>query len=210
MAKIFNTSMIPPGGWNYRERATGHWFTADSKAFLIRDVIAHRVYKGLPVDSVEHDVEEQICLKLDERWCKACDEGERYEPVVDRTKGLTTEMAYAANKAIISFIKGAVLALLTGKSPFIAPDVAEERADICRGCPFNKPLNGCSCQEAYKIIEKLIPEKRHQPGAHICAACGCSLQAKVNMPDDVIRDSISPGMAFPPWCWQRPLQGIEK
>lgn len=202
--------MIPPGGWTYRERATGHWFVADSRAILIKDVVAHREYKGLPTDTAEHDIEEQICLRLDDRWCRACDEGERYEPVIDRTKGLTTEMAFAANRAIISFIKGAIVALFTGKSAFVDPEVRKARADICRGCPFNKPLNGCSCQEAYKVIEKLIPEKKQEPGVHICASCGCSLQAKINMPDAVIRESMAPGMTFPPWCWQRPLQGISE
>lgn len=201
--------MTPPTGWSYRERATGQWFFHTTRNELIQKVREHREYKGLPLDTIVADIEDQICLRLDERWCRACD-GETYTPIKDRTTGLTTEMANAANRAIISFIKGAVVSFLKGESPFVAPEVAKARAATCFGCPFNKPLNGCSCQEAYKVIEALIPAKRHQPGSHICAACGCSLQAKINMPDDVIRASITPQMTFPPWCWQRPLQGNQK
>lgn len=210
MAKLYNKGMVPPTGYSYRERATGVWFTCDSEADLRAKVKAHREYKGIQTDTIDKDIEEQMCLRLDDRWCKACDGGEVYEPVIDRTKGMTTEMAFSANRAIISFIKGAIVALFTGKSAWVDPYKSSERANICRGCPFNKPLNGCSCQDAYKAIEAMIPEKRKQPGCHICAACGCSLQAKLNMPDSVVAESIAPGTTFPPWCWQRPLQGIEK
>lgn len=210
MAKIRNNSMIPQGGWTYRDRDTGHWFKCTAKSDLITEVTRHRQYKKLPLDRIAHDIDEQICLKLPVQDCTACDPGEVHQPVQDRTKGITTEMAFAANKAVISFVKGAVLSLLTGASPFVEPSVAAARAAVCRTCPFNQPLTGCSCQAAYRAIEAMVPAKRHHAGAHICSACGCSLQAKVNLPDSVISESLTPDTVFPHWCWQRPLQRIRK
>lgn len=194
MAELLNTRDFPPGGWTYRERATGVDFSGSNLEDLVAQVSVHRKYKGLPVETTRQDIEDQICLRLGEGPCRAR-EGETYEPVSDRRSSLTVGMVTSLNKALFSFLKGG--------AKFVAPEVTAGRLATCKTCPFNIPASSCSCHAAYRVIEAVLPT--HTPGVSVCSACGCSLQAKMVLPDEVISESIAPGTAFPPWCWQRNL-----
>lgn len=196
MAELNNLRDVPPLGYRYMERATGHRFEATSYVELISLVVLHRQYKGLPTETVDHDVQDQMCLSLDLRYCHPLP-GETYQPVKDLSHGLHTEMALSANATITSFVKGGFR--------FCEPEEAERRAAICRSCPFNKPSSGCTCHAVYRLIEATIPKARMHPGISVCMACGCSLQAKVNLPAETVTASQPHGVVFPEWCWQRPL-----
>lgn len=201
MAKLENKRDIPPGGWVYVERETGQRFSETSWDDLFTKVKAHREYKGLPVDTLQAIIEEQICLSVGPEYCRPLP-GENYKPVQDLAQKLTTDMAVAANKSLVEFVKGGF--------QFNDLSEAQQRAEVCRTCPFNKQASGCSCHIIYRTLELLTPTARKQPGISVCMACGCSLQVKVNMPAEVIAASLAPGTAFPPWCWQngmRPLDG---
>ena len=198
MARIKNFNLIPPGGWRFVERSTGVRFESDCWTDLVRAVRDHRKYKGLPTDTVEQDIEEQLCTGLSTEYCQPA-EGEDYRPVNDLTQQLTTEMAISANRALLETLKRAV----TGESVWEDPAVVAGRAEICRTCPFNKPSKNCSCHNVYRAINLLVPRAREQAGLGVCMACGCSLQAKVNLPMSVIRASQNPGTTFPDWCWQK-------
>lgn len=159
----------------------------------------HREYKGIAYDTLSQDVQRQICSGLDTSWCQT-EPGEEYKPVADLTARLTTGMALSLGKAIV----GALAEVAAGRIPLCPAEEAQARAEICRGCPFNKPASLCSCSAVYKAIEAAIPKDRRHPGISVCMACGCSLQAKANLPMDVIKASNPPDVVFPSWCWQRP------
>lgn len=199
MALIRSFRDVPPGGWHYIQPETAVEFASDNYDDLIAQIIPHRKYKGLPVESVELDVQRQLCLGLSDAHCKA-EPDEVYRPVTDLTARLTTGMALALGKTVVA----ALAEVAAGKVPLASKEEAQRRASICRGCPFNKPASLCSCSAVYKAIEAAIPKDRMQPGISVCMACGCSLQAKVNLPLSVIQAGNSPEVVFPPYCWQTP------
>lgn len=200
MATLKSHRDVPPGGWHYVARETGQRFEESSLEKLVQRVRDHLSYKGLPTDNVAAEVEEQLCLGLGLDHCKPAP-GEDYRPIKDLTQALTGDMAKAANRGVMAFI--------TGGLQFNDKSEAASRAAICRTCPFNKPSSGCSCHAIYRAIEFLIPSTRKQAGISVCMACGCSLQAKVNMPAAVITASLAPDMAFPTWCWQNGMQPLD-
>lgn len=198
MAKLRNLRDVPPGGWFYLERETGQRFSSDDYDTLIAEVKRHREYKGLDVSDVGRLVQEQICIGLSEKECKAYP-GEDYKPVSNLTQSLTTDMAVSVNKAVTKF-------LLSG-AEFEAREEAARRAEICRKCPFNVPASNCSCHVVYRALALTIPKDRRHNDISVCMCCGCSLPVKVNMPAAVLRESVNPKAVFPAWCWQREIAG---
>ena len=201
MATLKTFSLVPPKGWIYIQPETEQHFAGfTSFDELLASVQAHRTYKGLDPSTAALDIQRQICAALGPEYCKD-EPGETHIPVQDKTMAMTVDMALSFNKALVPLIT----------RDFCPPEEADARAKICRGCTFNVPAKTCSCGPAYSIVESLIPADRKQPLISVCMACGCSLQAKVNLPIEVIRRANSGPVTFPPWCWQRqPLNGTDK
>lgn len=202
MALIRSFRDVPPGGWRYVQPETGVSFSSDTFEGLVSQIVPHRKYKGLPVESVELDVQRQLCLGLSEEHCKP-EPDEVHRPVTDLTARLSTGMAVSLGKAVVA----ALAEVATGKIPLAPKDESQARAAVCRGCPFNKPASLCSCSAVYKAIEAAVPKDRREPGISVCAACGCSLIAKVVLPLKVVKAGNSPEVVFPPYCWQRQSPG---
>tara|TARA_R110002153_G_scaffold93463_2_gene225952 strand:+ start:4089 stop:4688 length:600 start_codon:yes stop_codon:yes gene_type:complete len=199
MAKLKSLNNIPPGGWRYLQPTTLKWFSSTTWGALVSEVTRHREYKGIDATTVSEDIQDQLCLSLTGGECRA-KPGEEYIPVFDRTQTLTPGMVLSLSKGLLAFIlKGA---------KWVDKEEADRRADICRGCPFNKPAALCSCSSAYKAINQAVPEDRIPKGVDVCMACGCSLKAKINLPLSVISASVQKGQEFPPHCWQ--LEALEK
>lgn len=195
MATIKDLNTIPHGGWRYIQPETGARFEAGDLRDLVAKVTAHRAYKGLPADDVSRDIQRQLCVMLADGECVA-EPGEDYRPVKDLTASMTTAMAVSFGKFLVShFANGGTL---------VPKEEAERRAAVCRNCPLNKPSKLCSCHAAYKTIEFFVPSDRKPAGISVCMACGCSLQAKVNVPIEVIHSALPEGLVLPTWCWQRP------
>jgi hypothetical protein len=199
MALIRSFRDVPPGGWRYIQPETAVVFTSDNFDDLVRQIRPHREYKHLPTDTIELDVQRQLCLQLSPTECKA-EAGEDYNPIADQTRSLTTAKAVSFTKAVV----GVLAEIAAGRSALCDRAEAATRADTCRRCPFNRSVALCSCSAVYKAVEASIPKDRRFPDIGVCAACGCSLQAKVNLPLSVVTDTNSPGVVFPTWCWQRP------
>jgi hypothetical protein len=194
MALINSFRDVPPGGWKYVQPETGVWFHSDTFDSLVAKIKPHREYKGISVENLELDVQRQLCIRLDPGHCRP-EPGEDYRPVKDLTASLTTGMALSLTKAVTAF--------LASGDPLVDKTEAERRAAICRGCPLNKPASLCSCSAVYKIVEALVPKDRKLGGISVCMACGCSLQAKANLPMSAITASLPPDLVVPPWCWQK-------
>jgi hypothetical protein len=193
MATIKDLNTIPHGGWRYIQPETGARFEGESLRELAAKVSAHRAYKGLPADDVALDIQRQLCVMLSDGQC-AAEEGEDYRPVKDLSASLTLSMAVSLGKFLVNhFSNGGEL---------VPKEEAERRAAICRTCPLNKPARLCPCFAAYKAIEFCVPPDRKPEGISVCMACGCSLQAKVNAPIEVIHASLPEDIVLPSWCWQ--------
>ena len=195
MASIKHFRIVPPGGWRYLQPETRVWFTSDTFADLVSQVTIHRGYKGLPTENVGTDIERQLCWGLTEEQCQP-EPGEDYRPVRDLSSELTVGMALSFSKALVAFFSGG--------GQIVPKEESARRADICRGCPFNKPSKSCPCTSVYSLVEAFIPKDRKETGVSVCMACGCSLQAKVLVPAEVVAASLPPETVVPPWCWQRP------
>lgn len=207
MALLRSFRDVPPGGWRYVQPETGVRFNSDNYDDLVADIDRHRRYKGLPTDTTGVDVQRQICQMLTNGECDS-EPGEDYRPTADLTARLTTSMALSLGKTVVA----ALARVAAGDTPLCSKQEAAARAAVCRGCPLNKPAALCSCSAVYKAIEAAVPKDRMQPGISVCMACGCSLQAKVNLPLEVVTVGNSPDVVFPVWCWQRPgspLRGVE-
>lgn len=197
MATIKSFRDTPPGGWRYVQPETGVHFDGDNFDDLLAKIRPHREYKGIPCDNLSLDVQRQLCVRLSLSDCEP-EPGEDYRPVQDLTGSLTVSMALSLGRAVSS----ALLEVASGGSALCSPEESQRRAAICRGCPLNKPAGLCSCSAVYVAVEKAIPKSRRLEGISVCMACGCSLQAKANLPASVVAASTAPGTVFPPWCWQ--------
>lgn len=202
MAYLKIRSLTPPGGWIYFQSETRKWFSGDQGVEALAEEIAeHRKYRELPratSDEALEDINIQICERLGPEHCRP-DKGEDWRPIKrDFTRNLETEMAVGFTKGFFNFVKGG------GKMV----DLTEmnRRAEICRGCHLNMKGEGCAgCSSLYHAINSAFSAERQPSGLDICAACGCGLKAKVNMPRATI-DAADAGrdLVYPTWCWNNP------
>jgi hypothetical protein len=200
MARLKDRMTEPPGGWTYTQFETGHRMRGENETDLVNMIISHRQWKGLqPVDfpTVKAEVERQICLGQERAICMP-EPGEDFRPLQDL-------MHVPTIGKIMSFSRG-VFAYFEQGGGYADDAEINRRAQICRGCKFNRPAKGCSCDPLYKLINHLIPAHLRKQGLHICGLCGCSLQAKCAMPAEVVAASNKgSGLRVPEWCWQRGL-----
>jgi hypothetical protein len=199
MPALKSLNNVPPGGWRYLQPGTNVWFYENNWDLLVSKVQTHRKYKDIEVGDVSADIQAQICMSMTNGECRPVGD-EEMRPVIDRTSRLTPDMVMSLSKGLLSFI-------LRGAT-WVDKEEADRRAEICRGCPFNKPAALCSCSAAYQTINKVVPAERIPAGIDVCMACGCSLKAKVNLPIEVVADSLQKDQQFPSFCWQ--LEALEK
>lgn len=205
MATLRKRNTTPPGGFNYKQRETGLWIHSHHLEGLVMKVIAHRKQKNLePIvyDEVQFEVETQICSYQTPRVCRP-DNSETWDPTEDRTAGIDRGKIRAATSAMLSFIKDMSL---------VDESELARRQEICKGCYMNKGAKGCLCKPVYQMVDSLIPEDRKSEDLQVCGACGCALNAKVQVKEQVILDTHDESIKYPELCWQREIieNGKEK
>lgn len=203
MALLNDPHTTPPDGFCYTQPETQSRFELAGNGTLtelVALVVAHRKWKGLePADDlgVRLDIERQICASMPPGVCQA-ENGEDYQPLHDQSRRLTLDKIMSFSGALFAFIRGGAV--------LVEPAVADARAKTCRGCPFNKAPRSCSCTPLWSFLESIIPSDRRPGGLFVCGICGCSLSAKVLVPDEVIRESnAGHGYVYPGFCWQKSL-----
>jgi len=88
----------------------------------------------------------------------------------------------------------------------VEPEVANERAQICAGCPHNQEIVGCAkCSQLIPNLMKLIGNKTTPYDSQLegCNRCACQLKAKVHLPEDVLAGGRT--LPLPSFCW---LKGV--
>ncbi len=193
-------SQTPPGGWRYFQPETQLWFNGNDQGFvdMVHQVAKHRAHRGLPranYNEAFDDVNAQLCERLGPDHCRAKPTENWSYIKRDYSANIDGETAIAGSKAFIAFIRGGFKMEDVG--------VAHARAEVCRTCHLNTPAAGCSsCSTLHVASARFLPKDRQFTGLHVCAACGCGLQMKVNMPMSVI-ESADEGrnLQFPAHCW---------
>ena len=194
MPRLRDKNLTPAGGWVYLNVETDLWLKGDNWLDLVAKVKAHRTYKGLSNHGIEIAIETQLCETLGEQWCRA-NKGETWNPLENIGKKIGIKQLASLSAFILEWIK-------SGES-IVSKDISSERATICRKCPVNRPLSQCACTPFYKAVNALVPEYRKEKDLHVCGICGCSLPAKVLMPQSVIqKDNSNKKLKYPNGCWQ--------
>lgn len=187
----------PPGGYQYFQSETRYrikgFTTMEDTAW---SVVAHRQYRNLPRASYQEaieDVHSQLCERLGSEHCRGA------EDCTDFSQNLSGEQIISFSKAFIKHVANGC--------EFVDIEEAKRRAEICRGCHMNMPKEGCtSCGPLVSFIELAIPAERRFDDLEMCAACGCSLKAKVNATNDVIEaGNKGRNLRMPAHCWQNKL-----
>lgn len=204
MAVLNFQTTQPPGGWTHFQRETEFHIKGDDAQELIDLVVKHRVYRNLPRqsrDEVWLDIQRQICVRLTRQECSPEDKNDPWKPQGNERVRVTMGDVLAFSKASLAWVaSGFELAPL---------EEVKRRADICRKCPMNAPMSGCSCDTFYKAIDAAVSQERRQAGLHVCGACHCSLVAKVNLTEkQVIESNVGRGIVWPQGvdCWQEAIE----
>ncbi len=197
MAQLGSLTTHPPDGWKYLQRETGVWIRGEIWQELLDQVIAHRRHKGLePTDpeTVGLEIQRQICAGAFPGVCNA-EPGEDYKPFKDLARSLNLAAIESASASLIKWLKEGMR--------MVPKEESASRAEICRGCPYNKPAAACVCTTLFAAIEAMLPGDRKEPGLVICTLCGCSLRIKTLAPMSVVREGNPPDLRLPEWCWQK-------
>ena len=192
--RIIDTSVVPPGGWRYTQPETGFAFSSSTLRVLVSKVREHRAANNLPPGDPQADIEAFVCAQLPvgAESCQAEIEGD-YSNIALKTKFTMDDVK--------RFIQAAVAAL--GDRGLTDEKTADSRAHICAACPLNMPVKGCwRCAGLADWMFRLIGSRRTAHGSRLqqCGVCGCSIKAKIWLPQDVAQ-KVSEGYKFPTWCW---------
>ena len=195
MIKIKKRNLVPPGGWKFKDPDSGFWLEGRSIEQLVSNVIYSRKKNGytgsLDVEETEQEVLKQICSIIGEPHCKSDEEMTIYE---DKT-GI-----FKLDK--ITSIASATLEMAKGDSLVDVKELTRRQA-ICNKCFLNRPARGCACASVYKMINAAVPENRRDENLEMCGACGCMINAKIQLPMSAV-NAANKGSnnKYPSHCWQ--------
>jgi hypothetical protein len=205
---IKSRHVFPPGGWQFFQAETG-WKMPGGKTFneAVKSIQTHRLSNprfGLSVTELEEvakQLETFTCFRIgfDPDYCNPEPEkktlpptpqpqplpsGEPSGPQVEQSQS-QPQRGFLARLAGLSDGARILKDWLGDGAVPVAGDLAEQRAVVCEGCPFNmtegKPLKKLVAKIATAIKEqaevKNLVELRVSNEAKLgsCSACGCHL-----------------------------------
>lgn len=185
------TVHLPQAYRNYTDPETGVTVVGETADSIVASVQAIRLSKGLDTVNVRGQVEDFICSRLPS-WCER-----KYEK--GKVKKEFTKMD------VLAFL-GAVKGTLQSGG-VVDQTTAETRANMCLQCPYNQKIAGCEgCNGIADTVFSIIGKRRvcNIGNLKSCGICGCSLKAKIWVPQKVLHDTarIQDNMDdFPSWCW---------
>lgn len=202
MARLRSRNTFPPRGWRFFEPTTRCQIEGENYRDLMKKVLDHRTYKKLPraiMPDVEEDVERQICSRLSENECAKEGPNDELRPV-DESAVLTV--------GNVTRFTAAALRWLAKGAQMVPMEQLKKRQEICKSCPLNNPMRTCSCSIFYKSVNALVPDARRDPDLFICSACSCSINAKAQMPLEMVLDADEGrNIQYASGCWVLSEQG---
>jgi len=201
MALLKSRRDAPPGQWRYFQRETEHEMLGENEPDIVNLVVAHRKYRNLqPQDPelVRLDIHRQICTKLGTQECAKEGREDKWQPINPERERVTMGDVIAFSKAAMAFV--------TSGGSLVPPEESQRRAAICRACPLNQKMTGCSCNVFYQLLDKTIPAARRIDGMHVCKACHCTLGVKVLLTEEqVVVSNEGRDIQWPEVCWQKDI-----
>lgn len=202
MAKLTQKNTVPPGGFYYLQPESRLRIDGESLGDLLRQVILHRQHKGFEPrdpDTVQAEIERQICGRLGREQCRPEGRDDDWVPVSADSDVMSLDKIRSFSSAAWEWLKSG------GKLVDMAE--AERRRAICAACPANADTGrDCFNCSLGKLIRLAVPADRRFQDLRVCSYCGCDLRSKVNVPDSVIVVSDQGrGIAYPKHCWQREI-----
>jgi hypothetical protein len=180
----------PPDGYRYVDPVSG--FLAHAWTYVdwiaVEKAHLHANKREIP-ETLEADMQEQLCLTLPPGWC-LYDDDNRPRPTTsigwdDVASGLKTFARWVGSGC-----------------KYVPQAEAERRAVICSRCYLNVNVQGCS--GCHKAVAEVVRDKHTKLDLSLraCAVCKCFLKAKVHFPINTL-DTSSPGVQgmYPGFCW---------
>lgn len=184
-----NPNLYPDGGYFFLE-GDGTRFRGESWRDLIAKVTKYREVNKRPVGNPEEDVFAQYCARIPSH----CKQMTAPAPPSHHSITLNQRVLQASAKLMERKRKAAI--------PRVTDTEAIRRAEICKRCPFYKPLVR-SCEACIRTLEsarKVILDKN--PSQHqdllACGALGEDLVLTVH-----IEQPAATGVDLPVDCWRR-------
>lgn len=190
---------LPKDVRSYEDPDTGVLVVGDTFRQLAVRSRQHRMSRGLPTENVDLKVEESICARLPEghNYCRTAEDHMRIR------KPLKTAFNWEDIKNFAASVRDT---LQLGE---VSQSEADDRSDICKGCPYNVNLPGCtSCSGLTRLaantIFSFLGKKTVRQEDHLkqCGICGCSLTAKVWAQYPKENPQVKKHLEdYPEWCW---------
>lgn len=151
--------LSPPGGYKFRD-TDGAIHTGDGWAHLVRVVAQYRALRKLPAGDPQREITEAVC-QADPKLCH------------NGPGELGTGDKEAFHLRVVNWVSRMIQFMRSHRLRFVDAIVARERADICRGCPFQDVYTkGCeSCSKAAASLQKQVVAGRPEAGRGLLA-CG--------------------------------------
>lgn len=190
MSNEINPNLFPDGGYFYIE-GDGSRHVGDSWRSLERRVIDYRARTGKPIGNPHEDIMAQVCARLP-HLCR------RVHPVVYPAGNHSLSW----NQRVITWFAGLLGKKRVNAIARVPDQVAAERAEICKGCEFQKPLvSSCQpCLDSIRMGRKEVMDghtSQHQ-NLQPCSALGEDCQTSVHIEQD-----LSDNPSLPLKCWRR-------
>lgn len=182
----------PPDGFRFFCPETNTWIKAVNYPEWIGKIRAHYTANSIPIPpNIEQRAEEELCTVLPPGTCQN-------PPKWNGRLNITSILA--GTRVLATW--------LVGGMQKVEPAEAESRALICARCELNMPYEGCtSCAQGAMLntINAIVNGAKTPYDSQLqgCAACSCSLRAKVWLPLDLLQKNTSEDInnKLPDHCW---------
>jgi hypothetical protein len=189
------TDTVPPGGWQYHQPETEFTLSSLDLNQLKQHIEAHRRSNKLDLSEGWWDrVQAEMCAANSEFAARHCDPN-AIPPKLP--KRFVADDLFRFFRTMREWGVGKKFKLVT-------PEEADSRRKICRGCPMNIEVTGCTeCQGSLRWLAEWMSkeEARADDGLKNCGICRCVLRLKVLVPDEVLAKTVDPSEEYPAHCW---------
>ena len=197
MLSLKDRSKTPTGGFQYVQPESGFKIESSSFDQLLHHIKEHRAANDYPIGiNIEAEVEDQVCHNtVTKQWCMDAD-----KPPAPKSYTANDVLRFTRTLAE-KFIKGNERA---------DQSTAEERAEICAGCPDNVATHGCDgCGSG--VIQSAIKRvsgagvTAHDSRLKTCRWCGCFNAAQIWFPLGILHNNMSEEIreSLPNHCWKK-------
>jgi len=184
----------PPGGWKYLVPETGLLIKSASVLGLRADVRNHLRANDIPIP--EHF----------DKWLanEVCSQNVGMTGICGKPpKKLHANVLPNLSPSALGRFSRTMIGIVKNRR-FVTQEEANRRAEICVKCPLNVTVGGCQgCFSFVHEVRKLLTNITTEAKPDFCGACGCDLQLKVWIPNDILDEAETELPAYVPECWRR-------